>query len=120
MLRLLAELRALLITRAALLPPDHALHPLLYEDSLKRVSLCSGESLGYKYEIDASSGRRLDREVLRQSQPEPTKDGLESIIVDGKYLGPTCGFVTLVVNARIGEPLQMAPDRDKTALDGFF
>ena len=78
------------------------------------------ESLGYKYGIDASTVRRIDREVLRQSQPEPTKDGLESIVVDEKYLGPTCGFVTLVVNARSGEPLYMAPGKDRTALDGFF
>ena len=42
------------------------------------------ESLGYKYGIDASTVRRIDREVLRQSQPEPTKDGLESIVVDEK------------------------------------
>ena len=78
------------------------------------------ESLGYKYGIDASTLRRIDREVLRQSQPEPTKDNLESIVVDEKYLGPTCGFVTLVVNARSGEPLYMAPGKDRTALDGFF
>lgn len=78
------------------------------------------ESLGYKYGIDASTVRRIDREVLRQSQPEPTKDNLESIVVDEKYLGPTCGFVTLVVNARSGEPLYMAPGKDRTALDGFF
>ncbi len=41
-------------------------------------------SLGYKYGIDASTVRRIDREVLKQSQPEPTKDGLESIVVDEK------------------------------------
>lgn len=78
------------------------------------------ESLGYKYGSDASTVRRIDREVLRKSQPEPTKDGLESILVDEKYLGPTFGFVTLVVNARSGEPLYMAPGKDRTALDGFF
>ena len=78
------------------------------------------ESLGYKYGIDASTVRRIDREVLRQPQPEPTKDGLESIGVDEKYLGPTHGFVTLVVNARSGEPLYMAPGKDRTAPDCFF
>ena len=78
------------------------------------------ESLGYKYGIDASTVRSIEREVLRQPQPEPTKDGLDSIVVDEKYLGPICGFVTLVVNARNGELLYMAPGKDRTALDSFF
>lgn len=78
------------------------------------------ESLGYKYGIDASTVRRMGGEVPRQSQLEPTKDGLESIAVDEKYLGTTYGFITLVVNVRSGEPLYMAPGKDRTALDGFF
>ncbi len=78
------------------------------------------ESLGYKYEIEASTVRRIDKEVVKENQAEPTKDGLDAIVVDEKYLGPTNGFVTLVINARSGEPLYMTPGKDKAALDGFF
>lgn len=45
------------------------------------------ESLGYKYGIDASTVRRIDREVLRQSQPKQTKDSLESILLMRNILG---------------------------------
>ncbi len=78
------------------------------------------ESLGYKYDIAPSTVRRIDRAVVKEQQQPPTRNGIEAILVDEKYLGPSSGFVTLVVNARSGEPLYMAPGKDKAALDGFF
>ena len=78
------------------------------------------ESLGFKYDIDPTTVRRIDKAVVKEQQQPPTKDGIKSILVDEKYLGPSVGFVTLVVNARSGEPLYMAPGKDKAALDGFF
>jgi len=47
-------------------------------------------------------------------------DGIEGILVDEKYLGPSHGFVTLVLNARPGEPLHMAKGKDGDALESFF
>ncbi len=40
--------------------------------------------------------------------------------MDEKYLGPSHGFVTLVVNACTGEPLHMARGKDGKALESFF
>ncbi len=70
--------------------------------------------------ISHSTVLRIDREVLKRSLPPPNLDGLEGILVDGKYLGPSHGFVTLVVNARTGEPLHMAKGKDGDALESFF
>ncbi len=45
---------------------------------------------------------------------------MQSLSLDEKYLGASRGFVTLTVNARIGEPLGMANVRDDNCLDRFF
>ena len=70
--------------------------------------------------ISANTVRQIDRDVLSREIPAPRLDGIEGILVDEKYLGPSHGFVTLVLNARTGEPLYMAAGKDAGALEGFF
>lgn len=76
--------------------------------------------LAAMFGISHSTALRIDREVLKRSLPPPNLDSLEGILVDGKYLGSSHGFVTLVVNARTGEPLHMAKGKDGDALESFF
>lgn len=64
--------------------------------------------------------RRIDKEILARELPAPRLEGIEGILVDEKYLGPSFGFVTLVLHARTGEPLYMAAGKDAGALEGFF
>ncbi len=72
------------------------------------------------YGVAHSSIQRTDREVPSTKLPHPQLNGIEGILVDEKYLGPSHGFVTLVPNARTGEPLHMARGRDGKALESFF
>lgn len=76
--------------------------------------------LAEMYGIAPSTALRIDKEVLRSQLPPPKLDGIEAILVDEKYLGPSYGFVTLVVNARTGEPLHIAKGKDGAALASFF
>ena len=52
--------------------------------------------------------------------PPANLDEIEGILVDEKYLGAKKGFVTLVLNARSGEPLHMAAGKDQKSLDTFI
>lgn len=70
--------------------------------------------------ISHSSVLRIDKAVLKRELPEPCLDNIEGILVDEKYLGPSFGFITLVINARTGEPLHIAKGKDGAALDDFF
>lgn len=70
--------------------------------------------------IAPSTVLRIDKEVLRSQLPPPKLDSIEAILVDEKYLGPSYGFITLVVNARTGEPLHIAKGKDGAALKSFF
>lgn len=76
--------------------------------------------LAAMFGISPSTALRVDREVLKRTLPPPNLDGLEGILVDEKYLGSSHGFVTLVVNARTGEPLHMARGKDGKDLGSFF
>ena len=60
--------------------------------------------IAQQYSISYSAVLRIDREILRTTQPEPCLDGIEGILVDEQYLGASPGFVTLVLHARTGEP----------------
>ena len=60
-----------------------------------------------QYSISSSAVLRIDREILRTSLPSPCLDDIEGILVDEKYPGASHVFVTLVLNARTGEPLHM-------------
>lgn len=72
------------------------------------------------YGIATSSALRIDRWVLNEEMPEPCMDNVEGIIIDEKYLGDTFGFVTLVLNARTGEPLFLGRGKDGGCLREFF
>lgn len=76
--------------------------------------------LSEMYGLAPSTILRIDREILKRELPPPKLDGIEGILVDEKYLGPSYGFVTLVINARTGEPLHIAKGRDAGALESFF
>lgn len=72
------------------------------------------------FDTSPATVRRIDKEILARELPAPRLEGIEGILVDEKYLGPSFGFVTLVLNARTGEPLYMAAGKDAGALEGFF
>lgn len=72
------------------------------------------------YGIAASSALRIDRWALSEEMPEPCMDNVEGIIIDEKHLGHTFGFVTLVLNARTGEPLFLGKGKDGACLREFF
>lgn len=80
--------------------------------SAKNVSKLTG--------LSPASIRRIDADVLAETLPEPHLDKLNSILVEEKYLGSSFGFVTLVINARTGEPLYLSKGKDQNALDEFF
>ena len=48
------------------------------------------------YGLAPSTILRIDRGILKRELPPPKLDGIEGILVDEKYLGPSYGFVTLV------------------------
>lgn len=100
-------------------PTKHFTHSFMRTVSAEFV-YASAESLGFKYDIDPTTVRRIDKEVVKEQQIPPTRDGIKSILVDEKYIGASVGFVTLVVDAHSGESLYMAHGKDKAALDGFF
>lgn len=76
--------------------------------------------LGKMFHLATTTVLRIDKAVLREALPTPDFDHLEGILVDEKYLGPSHGFVTLVLNARTGEPLHMAKGKDGAALESFY
>lgn len=76
--------------------------------------------LSEMYGFAPSTILRPDRGILKKELPPPKLDGIGGILVDEKYLGPSYGFVTLVINARTGEPLHIAKGRDAGALESFF
>ena len=63
---------------------------------------------------------RMDKEVLRNDIPEPKKANIQGILVDEKFLGSSKGYVTMVMDANTGEPLEIAPGRDSNCLEHFF
>lgn len=76
--------------------------------------------LAMMFHLAPTTVLRIDKAVLREELPTPDFDHLEGILVDEKYLGPSHGFITLVLNARTGEPLHIAKGKDGTALESFF
>lgn len=60
------------------------------------------------YGISTGSALRMDRWVLSEEMPVPSLDNVGSIIIDEKHLGHTFGFITLVLNAKTGEPFSWA------------
>lgn len=76
--------------------------------------------LAPSFALSASSVRRIDKEVLATFLPPVNLDGLKAILIDEKYLGASCGFISLVLNAHTGEPLYMAQGRSSQSLEAFF
>lgn len=76
--------------------------------------------LAEMFSISYSSVLRIDREFLRTCLTPPCLDGIEGILVDEKYLGPSHGFVTLVLNASTGEPLHLAAGKNGEAFESFL
>ncbi len=60
--------------------------------------------IGKIYGVSYSSVIRIDKEVLRALLPKPQLDNVKGMLIDEKYLGASKGFVTMVLNARSGEP----------------
>ncbi len=52
--------------------------------------------------------------------PKPQLDNVKRLLIDKKYLGASKGFVTMVFNARSGEPLELKPGRNGVSLNDFF
>ncbi len=77
-------------------------------------------SLEDEFHVSYSSILRMDKEVLRNDIPKPKKTNIQGILVDEKFLGPSKGYVTMVMDADTGEPLGMAPGRDRNGLESFF
>ncbi len=73
-----------------------------------------------EFHVSYSTILRMDKEVLRNDIPEPKKANVQGILVDEKFLGPSKGYVTMVMDADTGEPLGMAPGRDSRCLESFF
>ena len=72
------------------------------------------------YAISIASVLRIDKWVLSTTLPPPRRDELDAILIDEKYLGPSHGFVTMVLHAHSGEPIYMSQGKDGKALDAFF
>ena len=72
------------------------------------------------YAISIASVLRIDKWVLNATLPPPRQDELDAILIDEKYLGPSHGFVTMVLHAHSGEPIYMSQGKDGKALDEFF
>ncbi len=70
--------------------------------------------------VSASTARRWDKRVLEQDLPPVDLDGLSVLLVDEKHLGPTLGFVTLVLEGETGDLLHLAPGKKKESLQSFF
>ena len=73
-----------------------------------------------EFHVSYSSILRMDKEVLCNDIPKPKKANIQGILVDEKFLGPGKGYVTMVMDADTGEPLGMAPGRDRNGLESFF
>ena len=73
-----------------------------------------------EFSVSYSSILRMDKEVLRNDIPEPKMANIQGIPVDEKFLGSSKGYVTMVLDADTGEPLEIAPGRDSNCLERFF
>ena len=73
-----------------------------------------------EYKVAYTTVLRIDKEVLKEDIPKPKNKDVEGILIDEKYLGPSKGFVTMVMNAKTGEPLSLTSGRDSKCLDSFF
>lgn len=73
-----------------------------------------------EYKVSYTTVLRLDKEVLKEDIAKPKTRDVESILIDEKYLGASSGFVTMVLNAKTGEPLELTRGRDGNCLDDFF
>lgn len=76
--------------------------------------------LSVLFGLSSATIRRVDREVLSTMLPAVNLKFLKAILIDEKYLGSSCGFVTLVLNAHTGEPVYMAQGRSQECLVPFF
>ena len=52
--------------------------------------------------------------------PPGTKDNLDAILIDEKYLGSKLGFISTILEASTGEPPCMARGRNGDCLRTFF
>lgn len=59
-----------------------------------------------EYKVAYTTVLRLDKEVLKEDIPKPKNKDVESILIDEKHVGASNGFVTMVLNAKTGEPLE--------------
>ena len=73
-----------------------------------------------EFEVSYSTILRMDKEVLRNDIPKPKTSNIQGILVDEKFLGSKKGYVTMVMDADTGEPLEIAPQRDSRCLERFF
>lgn len=69
--------------------------------------------------IPAATARRWDKIVLSQDLPPIDLDTISILMIDEKHLGPSLGFVTIVMD-EFGNPLYMAEGKKKESLQGFF
>lgn len=92
----------------------------LMQEVSKRFIHETVDSLSESLLISRNAVTRIDKEILSRSLPPPQLNDLEGILVDEKYLGTSKGFVTLVLNARTGEPISMTQGRNKESLDEFI
>lgn len=76
--------------------------------------------IGEIYGVSYSSVIRIDKEVLKSLTPKPKLDNVRGVLIDEKYLGASKGFVTIVLDAMTGEPLELTPGRNGTNLNDFF
>lgn len=73
-----------------------------------------------EYKVSYTTILRADKDVLNEDMPKPKQSNVEGILIDEKYLGPSKGFVTMVMDAKTGEPLELVAGRDGKCLDAFF
>ena len=91
---------------------------------MREISDCMIHSpaslLAKKYAISEKTIRRIDCAVLEMDTPPSTRDNLDAILIDEKYLGSKLGFISTIINASTGEPLYMARGRNGDCLRPFF
>lgn len=70
--------------------------------------------------ISPASVRRYDKRVLEQDLPPVDLNGISLLLIDEKHLGPSLGYVTLVLDGDNGDLLHMAVGKKKESLQSFF
>jgi transposase len=105
-------------------PPGIAPHAKATDRLMRYVSLLARHlPLSRVAEVaglPAATARRWDKRVLEEDMPPVDLDGVAVLLVDEKHLGPSLGFVTLVLDGDTGDLLHLAPGKKKESLRSFF